>query len=102
MQDGTDISYSTRPEWDNLEVIGRNPATAAAPGVHWHATLAINGEGLPLGGLRCAYRKKEGQTQTHPWMDGLHDLDAAAQDARTERHGPGGGGVCDIGSAAAL
>jgi len=64
IQDGTDISYSTRPECTGLEVIGRNQTSCEAKGVHLHATLAINDEGLPLGVLRCAYRKKEGQTKT--------------------------------------
>ena len=77
VQDGTDISYSTRPECDNLEVIGRNQTTAEAKGVHLHATLAINDVGLPLGVLRCSYRKKG--PKTHQWIDGLHDIDAAAQ-----------------------
>ena len=79
VQDGTDISYSTRPECDTLEVIGRNQTTAEAKGVHLHATLAINDTGLPLGVLRCSYRKKEGHTKTHQWIDGLHDIDEAAQ-----------------------
>ncbi|MDE2731426.1 MAG: IS4 family transposase, partial [Bacteroidota bacterium] len=79
LQDGTDISYSTRPECEGLEVIGRNQTTCEAKGVHLHATLAINDEGLPLGVLRCAYRKKEGQTKTDRWIDGLLDIDEAAQ-----------------------
>ena len=79
IQDGTDISYSTRPECKGLEVIGRNQTSCKARGVHLHATLAINDEGLPLGVLRCAYRKKEGQTKTDQWIDGLLDIDEAAQ-----------------------
>jgi len=79
IQDGTDISYSTRPECKGLEVIGRNQTSCEAKGVHLHATLAINDEGLPLGVLRCAYQKEEGQTKTHQWIDGLLDIDEAAQ-----------------------
>ena len=79
LQDGTDISYSTRPDCDHLEVIGRNQTPSKARGVHLHATLAINESGLPLGVLRCSYRKKEGQSQTDQWIDGLSDLDEAAQ-----------------------
>jgi len=79
IQDGTDISYSTRPEYKELEVIGRNQTTCEAKGVHLHATLAINDEGLALGVLRCAYREKEGQTKTDQWIDGLLDIDEAAQ-----------------------
>ncbi len=79
VQDGTDISFSTRPECDGLEVIGRNQTSAKARGVHLHATLALSGEGLPLGVLRCAYRKKEKETKTHQWIHGLRDIDKAAE-----------------------
>ena len=41
--------------------------------------MAINDEGLPLGVPRCAYRKKESQTKTDQWIDGLLDIDEAAQ-----------------------
>ncbi|MDE2956886.1 MAG: hypothetical protein OXU68_07780, partial [Bacteroidota bacterium] len=41
--------------------------------------MAINDEGLALGVLRCAYREKEGQTKTDQWIDGLLDIDEAAQ-----------------------
>ena len=78
VQDGTDISFSTRPQCEGLEGIGRNQTTAEARGVHLHATLALNGEGLPLGVLRCTYRKKKKETKTHQWIDGLRDLDKAA------------------------
>ena len=79
IQDGTDINCRTRPECDPWEVIGRNQTPSKAKGVHLHATLAINDEGLPLGVLRCSYRKKEGRAKTHRWIDGLRDIDEAAQ-----------------------
>ena len=47
--------------------------------MHLHATVAVNDEGLPLGVLRCSYRKKKGQTKTDQWIDGLLDIDEAAQ-----------------------
>ncbi len=81
VQDGTDISYSTRPQCDGLEVIGRNQTTAQAQGVHLHATLALSEDGLPLGVLRCAYKKRKGAhaAKTQQWIDGLGDIEAAAQ-----------------------
>ena len=79
VQDGTDISYSTRPECEGLEVIGRNQTSAEARGVHLHATLALNGEGLPLGVLRCGYKKKPGEAKTRAWIHGLRDIDKAAE-----------------------
>ena len=44
-----------------------------------HATLALNGEGLPLGVLRCAYTKKLSEAKTRTWMYGLRDIDKAAE-----------------------
>ena len=79
VQDGTDIAYSTRPECEGLEVIGRNQTSAEARGVHLHATLALNGEGLPLGVLRCGYKKKPGEAKTRAWIYGLRDIDKAAE-----------------------
>lgn len=82
VQDGTDISFSTRPECEGLEVIGSNQTTAEAKGVHLHATLVVGADGVPLGVLRCAYSKPEAGTHTantQLWIDGLDDIDKAAQ-----------------------
>ena len=79
VQDGTDISYSTRQESRGLEVIGRNQTSAEARGVHLHATLVLNGEGLPLGVMRCGYKKKPEEVKARAWIHGLHDIDEAAQ-----------------------
>ena len=83
---GGDIRYRTRPECDNLEVIGRNQPTAK--GVSRQATRAINDEGLPLGGWRCSYRRKG--TKTHPRMDGRYDLEEAAQTRPRQTRGMSG------------
>ena len=77
VQDGTDISFSTRPMAEGLEVIGRNQTSAASKGVHLHATIALNGEGLPLGVLRCAFGKKRKTKRL--WIGGLRDVDYAVQ-----------------------
>ena len=79
VQDGTVIPYRTRPECGGLDVIGRNQTSAEARGVRLHATLALNGEGLPLGVLRCAYTKKPKEAKTRTWIDGLRDIDKAAE-----------------------
>ncbi len=65
--EGTDIRYRTRPEWDNLEVIGRNQTSAEAQGVYLHATRAISETGLPLGyfGVRTGRRE---QRPISGWM----------------------------------
>ncbi len=81
VQDGTDISFSTRPECEGLEVIGRNQTTAESKGVHLHATIALGGDGVPLGVLRCAYEKPKGEhaAGTQQWIEGLHDIEEAAE-----------------------
>lgn len=79
VQDGTDISFSTRPECEGLDVIGSNQTSSKARGVHLHATLAINGEGVPLGVMRCAFKKKQSEKKTAHWLDGLRDIDKAAE-----------------------
>ena len=81
VQDGTKISYSTRPKTEGLELIGQNRTTAKTKGIPLHATLALSEDGLPLGLLRCSYRKRKGAHApgTLQWIDGLEDIDAAAQ-----------------------
>ena len=81
VQDGTKINYSTRPKTEGLELIGQNRTTAKTKGISLHATLALSEDGLPLGVLRCSYRKRKGAHApgTLQWIDGLEDMDAAAQ-----------------------
>ena len=77
VQDRTHVSYSTRPEHEALEVIGRKQTMAEARGVHLHTTLALSGQGLPLGVMRCGYQNKRHKTRA--WIYGLRDIDKAAQ-----------------------
>ena len=79
VQDGTDISFSTRPECEGLDVIGSNQTSSKARGVHLHATLALSGQGLPLGVMRCAFKKKKSEKKTDHWIHGLRDIDKAAE-----------------------
>lgn len=77
VQDGTKISFNTRTDTEGLDVIGRNQTSAKSHGVHLHATIALNGDGLPLGVLRCGYGTQTPKTRN--WLDGLRDIDAAAE-----------------------
>lgn len=52
IQDGTDFNFATRPHCEGLGIIGRNQTTSETLGLHLHLTLAVTGEGLPLGVLR--------------------------------------------------
>ena len=103
IQDGTDLSFATRPGCEGLSIIGRNQTTAKTLGLHLHLTLAVSGAGLPLGVLRCGFDEPPpgeatseqgddapaGPTDTEPddddstrktrrWLDGLHDVAEAA------------------------
>ncbi len=77
VQDGTKISFSTCTNSEGLDVIGRNQTSAKSYGVHLHATIALNEDGLPLGVLRCAYGTQSPKTRT--WIEGLRDMDEAAE-----------------------
>ena len=81
VQDTTKISYSTCPKTQGLEIIGQNQTSSKSKGIALHATLALGEDGLPLGVLRCAYKMRKGAHApgTLRWIDGLHDIEAAAQ-----------------------
>ena len=55
IQDGSDLRFATRPNCVGLGVIGTNQTSSRTRGLHLHATLAVSGDGLPLGLLRMAF-----------------------------------------------
>ena len=109
IQDGTDLSFASRPGCEGLGIIGRNQTSAEALGLHLHLTLAVNGAGLPLGVLRCGFdppppgeagsgrvpepgdaaaarRGEDSRRKTRRWLDGLRDAaEAASQLPRKTR-----------------
>ena len=107
IQDGSDLSFATRPGCEGLSIIGRNQTSAKTLGLHLHLTLAVSGTGLPLGVLRCGFdepppgeaspeqapgesgeehfgnQDTEQETddsvrKTRRWLDALHDVAEAA------------------------
>lgn len=54
VHDGTDLDYTGLAQCQGLGVIGTNQTGAQSRGLHLHSTLAVTGEGLPLGVLRAA------------------------------------------------
>ena len=107
IQDGTDLNFATRPGCEGLSIIGRNQTSAQTLGLHLHATLAVNGAGLPLGVLRCGFdeppageaapeadpgkggeassghlgatqKTDDSMRKTRRWLDGLRDVAEAA------------------------
>ncbi len=54
LHDGTALDYSGLAQCKGLGVIGTNQTGAQSRGLHLHSTLAVTGDGLPLGVLRAA------------------------------------------------
>ncbi|MBK5935304.1 IS4 family transposase [Halorhodospira halophila] len=89
VQDGTDLNFTTQPQTRGLGVIGTNQTGARSLGLHLHATLALNADGLPLGVLRApieAPQPRGGQQPSSPehkqsfrWIAGLRDAAALAE-----------------------
>ena len=88
IQDGSDLNFARRANCEGLGIIGRNQTSAQTLGLHLHLTLAVNGDGLPLGVLRCgleAPKPSDKQTgtrdrrKTQRWIEGFEDSAAAAR-----------------------
>jgi hypothetical protein len=97
IQDGTDLSFTNLSECSGLGVTGRNQTNATSRGLKLHSTLAVSGEGVPLGILRAQFSAPEpcsaGQgknTQAVPieekktfcWIEGLRDCEEVAREAK--------------------
>jgi hypothetical protein len=54
VHDGTALDYAGLAQCQGLGVIGTNQTGAQSRGLHLHSTLAVTGDGLPLGVLRAA------------------------------------------------
>ena len=89
LQDGSDLNFATRPGCEGLEVIGRNQTGAKTLGLHLHATLAVNANGLPLGVVRCGFdaategakAARKGQaTKMRRWLHGYRDIAELTRD----------------------
>lgn len=93
IQDGTDLNFNALSTCDGLGTIGTNQTGATSRGLHLHSTLAVTGEGLPLGVLRTQCwapqpRSEEDRRPSHQipieekdsfaWIRGLRDCREAA------------------------
>jgi hypothetical protein len=95
IQDGTDLNYNGAAQCKGLGVIGTNQTEAKSLGLHLHSTLAVTGEGLPLGVLlaQCTAPEPKDKNETresweipieekdtYPWFVSMRDCeDLAAQ-----------------------
>ncbi|MGN8160729.1 IS4 family transposase [Salinisphaera sp. SWV1] len=87
--DGTDVNFTTHAQTAGLGVIGRNQTGAQSRGLHLHSTLAVSGEGLPLGVLRARFeapRPRDRQAavaaedkKSFRWIESLRDCAALAK-----------------------
>ena len=91
VQDGTRLNFTRRSHTQGLGTIGSNQTGAVARGLHLHATLALNPDGVALGVLRAAFDapvppnpdekdkpKPREERTSFRWVEGLRDLAQAA------------------------
>ncbi len=88
IQDGTDVNLATHHGCEGLGVIGRNgKGRSGTLGLHMHSTLAVNGDGVPLGVVRIEFDAPDGaaekgrplmERKTGRWLRGLEDSVALA------------------------
>lgn len=88
IQDGTDLNFTTHGKTQGLGVTGANQTGAQSRGLHLHSTLAVSGDGLPLGVLRARFGAPQPRDGKKPvaaedkksfyWIDSLRDCAALA------------------------
>jgi hypothetical protein len=89
--DGTTLDYHGLAECEGLGITGTNQTGARSRGIQLHSTLAVNGEGIPLGivDVRCRLPQDDAPktTPTTPieekksfdWVSGLRSCMALAE-----------------------
>ena len=63
IQDGTDLNFAEHPGCVGLGLIGKNKGSAGTLGLHMHATLVVNGEGVPLGVPQIQFEAPDGKAE---------------------------------------
>ncbi len=80
IQDGTDLNFAEHGGCRGLGYIGKNQRAEGTLGLHMHSTLAVNGDGVPLGVAQIQYEAPDGQAErgkpleqrkTMRWIRGL-------------------------------
>ena len=91
IQDGTTLNYTGLEQCEGLGVTGSNQTGAQSRGLHLHSTLAISGEGIPLGVVdaRCRAPDPDAEKTTprtpieekksFDWVAGLRACAALAE-----------------------
>ena len=74
IQDGTDLNFATHPLCEGLDRIGRNRNSKGTLGLHLHSTLAVGGDGIPLGVARMEFSGPDDEgPKTGRWLRGWRD-----------------------------
>ena len=80
IQDGTDLNFAEHGGCQGLGYSGKNQRAEGTLGLHMHSTLAVNGEGIPLGVPQIQFEAPDGQAErgkpleqrkTYRWIKGL-------------------------------
>ncbi len=97
IQDGTDLNFATHGGCSGLGVISRNQGSTGTLGIHLHGTLAVSGEGIPLGVPRlefdCPDGKADGkkppeERKSARWLRGWRDSSLLAAEANAAGRHP--------------
>jgi hypothetical protein len=79
VHDTTDLNYASLNSCRGLGIVGTNQTTTQSRGLRLHSTLAISGEGLPLGVLRTfcyAPELKPERTRSERWRLPIEEKDS--------------------------
>ncbi len=74
IQDGTDLNFATHPLCEGLDRIGKNKNSKGTLGLHLHSTLAVAGDGIPLGVPRIEFSSPDDEgPKSGRWLRGWRD-----------------------------
>ena len=87
IQDGSDLNFGTHGACEGLGLIGKNQVSKGTLGMHMHAMLVLDGNGVPLGMPHVEYGPPENYAgdgevgaphETPRWVRGLQECSAFA------------------------
>ena len=93
IQDGSDLNFATHRACEGLGIISRNSSRGRGTlGIHMHGTLAVDGDGIPLGVPRIEYDCPDGSGESGKppearksarWLRGWRDSSELAREVRS-------------------
>ncbi|MDE0111744.1 MAG: transposase DNA-binding-containing protein, partial [Albidovulum sp.] len=74
IQDGTDLNFAAHPLCEGLDRIGNNGNSKGTLGLRLHSTLAVGGDGIPLGVARIEFSSPDDEgPKSGRWLRGWRD-----------------------------